>query len=121
MDNERAHILIVDDSADDRLMYAHFLSHKGYRVSKARDGKEGLEKAFELQPDLILMDLWLPRISGWQATQRLKVDKRTKDIPVLIITGISSVWSRDCDGWLTKPCPLDQLDQEITRVLVARA
>ena len=120
MDNPQTHILIVDDSPDDRNMYAHFPSRKGCRVSKARDGKEGLEKALELQPHLIVLDLWLPIISGWEAMHRLKTDERTKHIPVLVVTGHSSVRTRECDGWMTKPCPLDQLAAEITAILEAR-
>jgi CheY-like chemotaxis protein len=96
-------------------MYAHYLCMKGFRVSKARDGTEGVERALDLQPDLILMDLWLPRMSGWEATQRLKLDERTKHIPVLVVTGHSSAPPLECDGLLTKPCPLDQLGAEIAR------
>jgi two-component system cell cycle response regulator DivK len=66
MDKRQAHIVIVDDLSDDRHMYAHYLTRKGYRGSTAHDGKEGLEKAFWLIPDLILLDLCLPKISGWE-------------------------------------------------------
>jgi two-component system cell cycle response regulator DivK len=119
MEKAQTHILIVEDSKDDRDVYAQYLSRKGYRVSIAGDGKEGLEKAFELHPHLILLDLWLPIIGGWEATRRLQADERTKDCPVVVITG--HVWHQprtpQCAGWLTKPCPLDQLDAEIARVL----
>lgn len=121
MGNQQTKILIVDDSEDDRNMFAHYLSRKGYRASKARDGKEALEKAFELQSDLVLLDMWLPIISGWDVIKRLKADKRTKHIPVLVITGHSSVRNRESDGWLMKPCPLDQLDGEIARILEVRS
>jgi CheY-like chemotaxis protein len=122
VENEQTHILIVEDSEDDREMYAHHLSLKGYLVSKAGDGKEGLEKAFELQPHVILIDLWLPCVGGWEATRRLKADERTKHCPVVVITGHPVLRPRtlECDGWLTKPCPLDQLDAEIARVLRTR-
>jgi CheY-like chemotaxis protein len=122
VDNDQKHILIVDDSKDSREMYAQHLSLKGFRVSMACDGKEGLEKAFELHPHLILMDLRLPVIDGWEATRLLKAEERTKDCPVVVITGLTWLQpnSIECDGWLTKPCPLDQLDAEITRVLKAR-
>jgi CheY-like chemotaxis protein len=113
----RTHILIVDDSDDDREMFAHFLSRQGYRASKARDGRDGLHKAIELQPQLILLDLWLPIISGWDVMQHLKTDERTLHIPVLVITAHSSIQPWDCDGFLLKPCPLDQLAGEIARVL----
>jgi CheY-like chemotaxis protein len=117
---KEAHILIVEDSADDRDMYAQYLSMQGYRISMASDGKEALEKALDLKPHLILMDLWIPKIKGWAAMHLLKSDGRTRHIPVLVITGgQSSARSRECAGWLTKPCPLDQLNAEISRVLEA--
>jgi CheY-like chemotaxis protein len=123
MENEQTHILVVDDSKDSREMYAQHLSLKGYRVSMAADGKEGLEKAFELHPHLILMDLRLPIIDGWEATRLLKEDERTKACPVVVITGLTWLQPKalECDGWLTKPCSLDRLDAEISRVLVAHA
>jgi len=123
MEKEQIHILIVEDSDDDREMLAYHLSLKGYRVSKAGDGKEGLEKAFELHPQLILMDLWLPLIGGWEATRHLKSDKRTKDCPVVVITGHALIQpsTLPCDAWLTKPCPLERLDAEITRLLAGHA
>ena len=113
----RTHILVVDDSDDDRDMFAHYLSRQGYRASKARDGREGLHKAIELQPQLILLDLWLPVLSGWDVMQHLKTDERTLHIPVLVITAHTSLQPWDCDGFLLKPCPLDQLGAEIVRLL----
>ncbi len=65
MDHCQKHILIVDDEEDRREMYAHYLTGEGYRVGMARDGEEALEKAFGLMPDLVLLDAWLPEISGW--------------------------------------------------------
>jgi two-component system cell cycle response regulator DivK len=113
MSDRPAHVLIVDDSADDRTMYAHYLTRKGYRVSKAHDGKDGLEKAFGLLPDLVVLDLWLPKVSGWELMQHLKAHKRTRHIPILVITGHTLVQPLECDGFLTKPCALDQLGAEI--------
>lgn len=123
MENQPIHILVVEDSKDEREMYAQYLSMKGYRVSAAGDGKDGLEKAYELRPDLILIDLRLPSIDGWKAVHYLKADERTTDCPVLVLTGLTWLQpqSLECDGWLTKPCPLDRLDAEITRILEARA
>jgi two-component system cell cycle response regulator DivK len=118
--SNQAHILIVEDSDDDRIMFAQYLSMHGYRVSSARDGKQGLEKAFELKPDLVLIDLWLPLVSGWEAMHRLRADQRTRQIPILVVTGHSSVRTRDCDGWLTKPCPLDELRAEVAALLTSR-
>lgn len=115
MDNRQAHILIVDDSADDRNVYSYYLASKGYRVTKAHDGKEALERAFGLLPDLIVLDLWLPKISGWEVMQRLRADGRTKHIPVVVVTGHTLVQPLECDGFLTKPCPLDELGVEIAQ------
>ena len=122
MSNRQPLILIVEDSQDDREMYAHHFFLSGYRVSTAADGEEGVEKAFEVQPDVVLLDLRLPRLGGWEATRILKNDARTKNVPIVIITGSSWIQPRTmaCDGWLTKPCPLDQLDGEINRILKTR-
>ena len=65
MVTQNASILIVDDFKDDREMYAHYLTRSGFRVSLACDGEEAVDKAFQLLPDLILMDLWLPQVGGW--------------------------------------------------------
>ena len=115
MDVRQTHILIVDDSEDDRDLYALYLTQKGYRVSKAHDGEEGLEKALALEPDLVVLDLWLPKISGWGVLLRLKSAERTKHIPVLIVTSDDSVQPQECEGLLTKPCPPDELFAEIAR------
>ena len=121
MDKRQAHILIVDDSVDDRNMYAYYLTQEGYRVSKAHSGEEGLEKAFGVGPDLIVLDLWLPKISGWEVLRRLKSDESTKHIPVLVITGHTAIPPKECDGFLTKPCQLEQLGAEIAHRVGALA
>jgi DNA-binding response OmpR family regulator len=115
MDIRQTHILIVDDSEDERNMHAYYLTRKGYRVSKALDGEEGLKKALALEPDIIVLDLWLPKISGWGVLLRLKSAERTKHIPVLIVTGDASVQPQECEGLLTKPCPPDELGAEVAR------
>ncbi len=122
MRNDQTRILIVEDAEDDRDMFAHYLCTKGYLVSKAGDGKEGLEKAVELHPHIILVDLWLPVMGGWEFTRRLRADERTKHSSILVITGHSTIQpsTLECDGWLTKPCPLEVLDAEIARILKAR-
>ena len=107
MGNPQKQILIVDDSADDRNLFVHYLSQKGYAVSTARDGKGGLEKAVELQPDLVLLDLWLPLVSGWAILKRLKSDPGTQDIPILVVTGHSLVRPLQSAGLLTKPVRLE--------------
>jgi two-component system, OmpR family, alkaline phosphatase synthesis response regulator PhoP len=112
-------ILIVEDSVDEREMLAHHLSSKGYHVSVARDGREALAKAPEINPSLILMDLWLPEVGGWEATRSLKSDDRTHDCPIVVLTGHSLYQpaNLECDGWLTKPCPFERLDEAIESIL----
>ena len=68
-------------------MYAEYLQFSGFRVAEARNGNEAVTRAFKLQPDLILMDLSLPGMDGWEATRVLKADARTRHIPVVALTG----------------------------------
>jgi CheY-like chemotaxis protein len=116
-------VLVVDDYEDAREMYAEYLQYSGFRVAEARNGMEAMEKAFELRPDLILMDLSLPVMDGWEATRRLKADARTKAIPVVALTGHALAGHSDgarkagCDAFVTKPCLPDALVMEVRRVL----
>jgi CheY-like chemotaxis protein len=116
----KPHVLIVEDSEDDQMMYAYYLIRKGYHVSTASDGLEALEKALYLAPDVILLDLWLPRMSGWDVIKHLKADKRTKNIAVLVVTGQTGISPWDCDGFLTKPCSLDELGKAVAHGTSAR-
>lgn len=115
-------ILIVDDVRDIQESYSKFLQHEGFRVVVAGDGQEALDKAFELCPDLIIMDLFLPIINGRSATRQLKENQSTKNIPVVISTAYSSegtqaVISLGCEGFLMKPTAPRDLLKEIVRVL----
>jgi two-component system cell cycle response regulator DivK len=117
-------VLVVDDYQDAREMYAEYLDFSGFRVAEAGNGQEALDKAFALLPDIVLMDLSLPIIDGWEATRRLKADERTKAIPVVALTG--HALSQDegarvgCDAFVIKPCLPDTLVAEVRRVLAAR-
>jgi len=116
----------VDDFPDNRQMYAEFLAFSGLRVAEAANGHEALEKAGDLLPDLIVMDLSLPGIDGWEATRRLKSDVRTKHILVMALTGHAlaghskGAIEAGCDAFVTKPCLPDRLLDEIKRMLGAR-
>ncbi len=118
-------VLVVDDYPDAREMYAEYLEFSGFRVAQAMDGAEALDKAFELLPDIILMDLSLPVIDGWEATRRLKADERTRAIPVVALTGHSladqpgGIQVVGCDSFVIKPCLPDALVDEVKRVLAA--
>jgi CheY-like chemotaxis protein len=113
------HILVVDDFKDDREMYGQFLLRKGYEVTIACDGQEALDKAFQVPPDLIVMDLYLPVIPGWEAIRRLKADKRSRQIPIVVLTAraFTVAASLSCEGCLIKPCLPDVLLGEIRRIL----
>lgn len=116
-------ILLVDDFPDNREMYAEFLTFSGLRVAEADDGHEALEKAFGLLPDLIVMDLSLPGVDGWEATRRLKADARTKNIPVIALTGHAlaghskGALEAGCDVFVTKPCLPERLLEVIQSTL----
>lgn len=119
-------VLVVEDYQDAREMYAAYLSFSGYRVAEATNGLEAIEKTIELMPDIILMDLALPRMDGWEATRRLKLDERTRHIPIVALTGhalagfAEGARQAGCDAFVTKPCLPDALVAEIQRMLEAR-
>ena len=119
----QALVLVVEDYQDAREMYAAYLQFSGYRVAEATNGLEAIEKALELMPDIILMDLALPKMDGWEATRRLKSDDRTKHIPIVALTGHALAGHAEgarqagCDSFVTKPCLPDALVAEIQRML----
>ena len=116
-------ILVVDDYADNREMYSAYLRFQGLEVVEAANGTEALDHAFQRKPDLVVMDLSLPGVDGWQATRMLKADERTKDVPVIAVTGHALAGAPEraaeagCDGFLTKPCLPEDLLREIQRML----
>jgi len=116
-------VLVVDDFSDAREMYGEYLRFCGYRVAEAQNGIEAIDQAMKLKPDVILMDLSMPIVDGWEATRRLKADKRTKDIPVVALTGHAmsghseSAKGAGCDVVVTKPCLPQDLVKQIRRVV----
>ena len=119
-----AKLLLVEDVPDTREMYAEYLRHCGYDVSTATNGAEALDAARELKPDMILMDAAMPGLDGWTATQLLKNDPRTRDVPVLILTAhVFAEHKRraeevGADGFIGKPCMPDELAREIAAALI---
>jgi CheY-like chemotaxis protein len=113
------HILIVDDFADSREMYGYLLSEQGFQVASAADGQEGLDKAAQIRPDVILMDLSLPDMDGWEVIRRLKDAEKTKHIPVILLTAydLPPTPMAGCAGVLIKPCRPDKMIAEIRRLL----
>src|SRR6187549_2917670 len=123
--NSQPLVLVVEDYQDAREMYAAYLTFSGYRVAEATNGEEAIEKTIELLPDIILMDLALPRMDGWEATRRLKLDERTKHIPIVALTGhalagyAEGARQAGCDAFVTKPCLPDALVAEVRRMLAS--
>lgn len=103
-------VLVVDDFEDNRSMYAVFLTYSGYEVIEAADGREAVEIAERELPDVVVMDLSLPIMDGWEATRRLKANVRTRHIPVIALTGHAqegpsrTAHDAGCDAFLAKPC-----------------
>ena len=121
---DRPLVLLVDDDADTLEMYAIYLGTGGFRVLMAPNGVEAIETAQREHPDVIVMDLMMPRLDGWEATRRLKGDGRTRRIPIIACTGGNAFGSSaeraldaGCDGYLTKPCLPADLLAEVRRVL----
>lgn len=116
-------VLVVDDYRDAREMYAEYLRFAGFLVAEAATGLEAVEKAFEAQPDIILMDLSLPIMDGCEATRHLKADPRTAAIPIVALTGHALAGYPErareagCDAFLAKPCLPEDLIVEIRRLL----
>lgn len=118
-------ILLVDDFDDAREMYAEYLTYSGFDVIQAANGAEALKCALDRLPDIILMDLALPLMDGWEVTRRLKADSRTAHIPVVALTGHALSWLLEaakkagCEAWITKPCLPEDLLREVRRVLAS--
>jgi CheY-like chemotaxis protein len=121
----RKRILLVDDIEDNRRVYALFLRARGFDVSVAAEGRDALAKTRALMPDLVVMDLAIPGIDGWEVTRRLKADRRTRRIPVVAVTGHVLAGAKErasaagCEAFLTKPCLPDELLGVIQRILRA--
>jgi CheY-like chemotaxis protein len=118
-----ATIILVEDNEMNRDMLSRRLIRKGYEILIAEDGAKGVEMASGQLPDLILMDMSLPIMDGWEATRRLKAADGTKGIPIIALTAHAMSTDREkvleagCDEYDTKPVELPRLLQKIERLL----
>ena len=118
-----ARILLVEDQEMNRDMLSRRLKKRGYDVSIAVDGAEGVDKARSESPDLILMDMSLPVMDGWEATRTLKADEATRSIPVVALTAHAMSTDREkalaagCDAYETKPVELPRLIETMEKLL----
>jgi CheY-like chemotaxis protein len=120
-------ILLVEDNEMNRDMLSRRLVRKGYEVLIAVDGAEGVEMSVSKEPDLILMDMSLPVLDGWQATTQIKANPETEEIPVIAITANAMAGDREkclaagCDDYDTKPIEFPRLLDKIQKLLSKRA
>ena len=116
-------ILLVEDNEDNRTIYRTILEHGGYSVAEAGDGEAGVRMVRDLQPNLILMDISLPVLDGWEAIKLLKSDPETSAIPVVALTAHAMEADRakaveiGCDGYLAKPVEPRLVVIEVERLL----
>jgi two-component system, cell cycle response regulator DivK len=119
-------VLIVDDIADVRDLYTEYFWAAGCRVVTAHDGEAGITAARYYEPDVIVMDLSMPRLDGITAIKRLKSDARTGDVPVILLTGYpfraieEGALEAGADVFLTKPCLPEDLKTHVQRLLRKR-
>ncbi len=120
-------VLIVDDSSDIREMWRLWLTFWGFQVDEAQNGHEALDRARSHRPDLVLMDLWMPVLDGLAATERLKADPATAQVPVLALSAytlpsaVDRALAAGCDSFLPKPVDPDHLLEKIRQMFGQRA
>jgi two-component system, cell cycle response regulator DivK len=116
-------ILLVEDNEMNRDMLSRRLVRNGYEVVLATDGQQGLDMALSERPDLILMDMSLPVIDGWEATRRIKANDATRRIPIIALTAHAMAGDREkalevgCDDYDTKPVEISRLVGKIAALL----
>ena len=116
-------VLLAEDFEDARELYRDYLEFSGFAVETATNGRDAIDQAIALQPDVILMDASMPVLDGWQATRELKSNPATKHIPVLALTAHAFDDARQqakavgCDGFVTKPCLPDDLVSKVRETL----
>ena len=122
-ERDRPVVLIVEDQQDLRQLYAQHLTMSGFDVIEAANGLEAIDHTLSSLPDVVLMDLSLPIVDGWEATRRLKADVRTAHIPIVALTAhdgsgeLQRATRAGCDWFVPKPCPPAALITEVRRVL----
>jgi len=116
-------VLLVEDNEDNRIVYSTILRHFGFHVVEAPNGEAGIAAARSESPDLILMDISIPIVDGWEATRTLKRDPLTRHIPIIALTAHALAADREraravgCEGYLAKPCEPRVVVAEVQRFL----
>jgi two-component system cell cycle response regulator DivK len=119
-------ILVVDDNQDSRELVVKVLKNRGYQMIEAVDGEDALEKATAENPDLILMDISIPKINGYEVTRRLKSQMNFKNTPIIALTAHAMKGDREkaieagCDGYISKPINIHEIPDQIKSYLQGR-
>src|SRR2546422_9617549 len=118
-------ILVAEDEPDNRGIVVKVLTLEGYQTLEAADGRSALTLARREHPDLIVMDLGMPEMEGWEASRRLKADPQTADIPIIALTAFAPrgdegrAREAGCDGYLPKPCRPQTIRETVRRFLAS--
>jgi two-component system cell cycle response regulator DivK len=116
-------VLLVEDNPHNRKIFSGMLTHSGFQVVEAEDGHQALAAMQKALPDLILMDLSIPGVDGWEVTRRLKADPRTKPVPIIALTAHAMrgdeerAYAAGCDHYLAKPISPKKVVEEVRRIL----
>ncbi len=123
----KAKVLYIEDNSDNMMLVRRVLMVEGYEIIEAENGTEGLEKATSDTPDIILTDINLPDIDGYEITKQLKKDETTAHIPIVAMTANATpkqqgeVFEAGCDGLITKPIDIDKLPEQIEHYLKGKS
>ena len=114
-------VIVIEDDLDARRIYADFLRSKGWNVFTAQDGRAGLNKTLELTPDLIVLDLAMPKVDGWTVLKQIRESSATAHLPVVVVSAVvdarDQAFAAGCDAYLTKPCPPDVVYLQLRALL----
>jgi two-component system cell cycle response regulator DivK len=112
-------ILIIEDDPDNRRIFETVLRREGYEVTSVTDGVEAIERVTTLRPDLVLVDLGIPRLDGWETVRRMKAREELRAVPMIAVTGLAlqgdeeSARKAGCDDYIAKPCPPTHLREKV--------
>jgi chemosensory pili system protein ChpA (sensor histidine kinase/response regulator) len=113
-------VLLIDDDRDTRLLYSGILRQEGVVVAQAGDGQDGFQRAIETLPNLIITDISMPIMDGWELMRRLRTDERTRHIPVIVCSGGHRPRGQlevEPNAYIGKPCDPDELRLQVRRLL----